>query len=133
MARVSTRTASTDITYMSTAATEPAQRSEPIGSVIRTPYSTEVRTHLPLGATYDGHGVNFSVFARDASAAELRLYEDATSLEPFQIMSLSSEEHRIFCFWHVYVNSLPPGTYYTWKIARAGQSLEHAMELLDPY
>lgn len=96
-------------------------------------YSIRAGTHVPPGAAHDGVGVNFSVFARDATDAELRLYERADSAEPFQVIHLSPQAHRTFYFWHVYVEELPVGTHYTWRIATADRRLDQAPELLDPW
>jgi isoamylase len=96
-------------------------------------YKTRVGTHVPPGPSADAGGVNFSIFSRDASSAELRLYEHADSEAPFQIISLTSDVHRTFFFWHVYVEGLPTGVYYTWRIARPGQNIDAAPELLDPW
>jgi glycogen operon protein len=96
-------------------------------------YSTRAGRHLPPGAQPDAHGVNFSLFARDAAAVELRLYERADSEAPFQVIALDPETHRTFFFWHVYVDGLAPGVLYTWRVAAPGQSLDSAPELLDPW
>ena len=95
--------------------------------------ATRAGRHLPPGPRPDAHGVNFSLFARHAQAAELRLYESATSREPFQVIALDPEVHRTFFFWHVYVEGLRPGVLYTWRIAGPGESLDGAPELLDPW
>ena len=117
--------------------TKPTEAAAAIREVqsLATPrtFSTRPGTHYPPGAVADEQGVNFSIFARNAVAAELRLYQDARSREPFQIIRLTSEEYRTFFFWHVYVEALPPGTYYTWRVAGPGQSLDSATELLDPW
>jgi isoamylase len=99
----------------------------------RLPYSTRAGTHFPPGASADEGGVNFSIASRDAAAAELLLYERADGNEPFQVISLTPQVHRTFYFWHVYVEHLPPGTYYTWRIVGEGASLATAIELLDPW
>lgn len=96
-------------------------------------YSIQAGTHLPPGAACDGGGVNFSIFARDATEVELRLYVDADSAAPFQVIPLTPELNRTFSFWHVYVDGLPPGTHYTWRIATAARGLDEAPELLDPW
>ena len=77
--------------------------------------------------------MNFSLFAPDAAAVELRLYEGASSDEPFQAIALSPDAHRTFHFWHVYVEGLAAGTYYTWRVAGPGQALDSAREILDPW
>jgi glycogen operon protein len=99
----------------------------------RRTYATRAGKHIPPGAHADADGVNFSIFCRDATAAELRLYEHADSPEPFQVVRLDPEANRTFFFWHVYVEDLPPGTHYTWRVAGPGRSLDTSNELLDPW
>ncbi|MET0658570.1 MAG: isoamylase [Steroidobacteraceae bacterium] len=99
---------------------------------VRT-YATRAGSHLPLGASVDDGGVNFSLFTRTAAAVELRLYEDANSPEPFQVVALDPEIHRTLFCWHVYLEKLSPGVHYTWRVADAQQSLERAPELFDPW
>lgn len=96
-------------------------------------YSIRPGTHVPPGAAHDGDGVNFSIFARDTTEAELRLYQRADSTEPFQVIHLTPDAHRTFSFWHVYVERLPLGTYYTWRVATPSRRLDQAPELLDPW
>ena len=96
-------------------------------------YSIQPGTHVPPGAVHDGAGVNFSIYAREAIEVELRLYEQADSSAPFQVIPLTPDVHRTFSFWHVYVQELPVGTYYTWRIGTAERGLDEALELLDPW
>ena len=96
-------------------------------------YATRPGSHVSPGAVADAGGVNFCIFARDATAAELRLYESADSDEPLQSIVLDPDVNRTFFFWHVYVERLPAGTYYTWRVATHDQDLEAAPELLDPW
>jgi glycogen operon protein len=97
------------------------------------PHPTRAGRHLPPGAQPDAGGVNFSLFARDAAAVELRLFERGDSDAPFQVIALDPEMHRTFFFWHVYVEGLVPGVLYTWRVAGPGQQLESTPELLDPW
>jgi isoamylase len=118
---------------MSTVGT-PVPLQEPQASgTMRRIYATRAGTHVPVGATADAGGVNFSIFSRDTSAAELRLYERADSSEPFQVISLTPEIHRTFFFWHVYVEGLSPGVHYTWRVVLPGQNIDAAIELTDPW
>jgi isoamylase len=71
-------------------------------------------------------GVNFSVFSRNAKRVELLLYEAADSAEPFQIVALDPETNRSYFFWHVFVEGLPAGTHYTWRV-------DGGKELVDPW
>ena len=96
-------------------------------------YAIGAGRHLPSGAQADAGGVNFSLFARDATAVELRLFERADSGVPFQVIPLDPDVHRTFFFWHVYVQGLAPGVHYTWRVAGPGQPLDAVPELLDPW
>jgi len=85
-----------------------------------------------LGATFDGNGVNFSVFSEVATRVELCLFDE------------NGEEHRVdlpesrtFC-WHGYVQGLAPGQRYgfrvhgPWEPSRGHRCNPHKL-LLDPY
>src|SRR3990167_6040947 len=89
------------------------------------------RQMLP-GAQPDSTGVNFAIFSRDAVAVELCLYTDGDA-EPLQVIRLDPRQNRTFYFWHVYVEGAQPGLRYTWRVAHAGQDLDAAPELLDPW
>ena len=78
------------------------------------------------GATWSPEGVNFSTFCPRANTVELLLYEAADSQEPIQIILLDRHVNRTFFFWHVFVEGLPPGSHYTWRINGEG-------ELVDPW
>jgi isoamylase len=97
------------------------------------PYPVHAGRHVPPGPQSDAGGVNFSIFSRDATAVELRLFEPADSIMPFQVIALDPEVNRTFFFWHVYVEGLGPGMHYTWRVAGPGQPLNSAPELLDPW
>ena len=92
-------------------------------------FSIRAGLHYPPGAVADANGVNFSIASLASVVAELRLYEGPQSTDPFQVIRLGPEEHRTFIFWHVYVEALPAGTCYTWRVAGPGQELDTATEL----
>jgi isoamylase len=102
-------------------------------------YKSSDGSYLPTGATVSDAGVNFSVFSRHATGAELLLYEAAGSPEPFQVISLSAKTNRSFFFWHVFVEALPAGTHYTWRMfgpddtATTGRRFNAKKELIDPW
>jgi len=89
-------------------------------------YSTRPGTRFPPGATWTEKGANFSVFSRDATRAELLLYDAADSVEPIQIIALDPDTNRSYFFWHVFVEGLPAATHYTWR-------MDGGKELLDPW
>ena len=102
-------------------------------------YRTRPGWRYPPGATPDAEGVNFSVFSRHATGVELLLYDRADSPVPFQVIALDPELNRSFFFWHVYVEALPVGTHYTWRVdgpfhpERVGMRFDRGKELLDPW
>ncbi|MDP1663514.1 MAG: glycogen debranching protein GlgX [Methylobacter sp.] len=102
-------------------------------------YQSSDGSYLPTGATVSDAGVNFSIFSRHATGAELLLYEAAGSPEPFQIISLNPKTNRSFFFWHVFVEALPLGTHYTWRMfgpgdtASTGRRFNAKKELIDPW
>ncbi|MDM8545447.1 glycogen debranching protein GlgX [Candidatus Venteria ishoeyi] len=101
-------------------------------------YASKTGKRYPLGAVADSNGVNFCIFSRNAEAVELLLYEKAESPTAFQIVCLDPQANRSFFFWHVYVEKLPPGIHYTWRVnglyePRAGHRYDSSKELLDPW
>ena len=77
------------------------------------------------GATWTAEGANFSVFSKSARKVELLLYARADSAEPLQIVNLDPSTNRTYFFWHVFVEGLPPGTSYTWRV--------DGKEVVDPW
>lgn len=108
--------------------------SEPSG-----PYKTLPGRRHPAGATMETGGVNFSVYSRHATGAELLLYEGAQSPKPFQIIPLNPEINHTFFSWHVLVQGLPAGTHYTWRLDGPNDPQGHGwrfdprVELVDPW
>jgi glycogen operon protein len=103
------------------------------------PYATRAGSRFPVGASAGAGGVNFCIFSRHATRAELLLYADADSPAPFQCIALDPEHNRSFFFWHVFVEGLPAGTHYTWRMdgpcdtAATGRRFYPDRELLDPW
>ncbi len=89
----------------------------------------------PLGASWDGAGVNFAIFAENATKVELCLFDspDATS-----------ESHRIIVkeytdkVWHAYLPDVLPGQLYGYRIhgpyePPKGHRFNPNKIVLDPY
>jgi isoamylase len=89
-------------------------------------YSTRPGTRFPPGGSCTTEGVNFSVFSKTAKRVELLLYEASDSTEPAQIVALDPDTNRSYFFWHVFVEGLPAGTHYTWRV-------DEGRELVDPW
>ena len=106
---------------------------------MRTAHATRAGHRYPPGATAAADGVNFSVFSRHATRAELRLYERADSLSPFQVVVLDPQTNRTHMMWHVFVEGIAPGVHYTWRFdgptdtAATGRRFNVRKELVDPW
>ncbi len=85
----------------------------------------------PLGATWDGAGVNFALFSENATGVELCLFEgDKETRVPIQ----EQTDH----VWHVYLPEGRPGLRYGYRVQgpwepQAGHRFNAAKLLLDPY
>jgi isoamylase len=89
----------------------------------------------PLGATWDGQGVNFALFSEHATAVELCLFDapDA-AVESVRIPIVD----RTDMIWHAYVPGLKPGQLYGYRVhgpwaPAEGHRFNPAKLLLDPY
>jgi len=93
----------------------------------------------PLGATPGVAGVNFSVYAENAEAVSLLLFESELSGQPYRTVRLDPQTHRSFHFWHCHVAGLRPGQVYAYRVdgpdatADNGFRFDHDKVLLDPY
>jgi len=87
---------------------------------------------FPLGALWDGEGVNFSLFSENAERVELCLFDDDD-----RELRLELTERTAFN-WHAYVPGIGPGQRYgyrvhgPWAPAR-GHRFNPAKLLIDPY
>jgi glycogen operon protein len=96
-------------------------------------------SRYPLGSRVTVQGVNFSIISRHATRVELRLYADHDSPQPFQVIELDPETNRTYFVWHVFVEELPPGVFYTWRMdgpgntSETGLRFDGAQDLLDPW
>lgn len=89
----------------------------------------------PLGATWDGLGVNFALFSENAIAVELCLFDRADpTLERDRIQLRERTNH----VWHTYIPELRPGQLYAYRVHGAyeperGHRFNPNKLLLDPY
>ncbi|HKV54307.1 MAG TPA: glycogen debranching protein GlgX [Candidatus Binataceae bacterium] len=89
---------------------------------------------LPLGATWDGEGVNFSIFSEHAEKVELCLFDSRGRYETERI-ALTSQTDQI---WHCYLPEARPGLLYGYRVSgpydpRRGMRFNSQKLLLDPY
>ena len=88
----------------------------------------------PLGATYDGKGVNFALFSANAEKVELCLFDDTGTKEQKRISILENNNN----IWHVYIENLAPGQVYGYRVygpyqPQEGKRFNPNKLLLDPY
>ncbi|MHB8188886.1 MAG: glycogen debranching protein GlgX [Ferrimicrobium sp.] len=67
----------------------------------------------PLGATWDGEGVNFAVFSEHATAVELCIFSHPDDQEPSVSISMPMATDRV---WHCYLPDATPGTLYGFRV-----------------
>ncbi|MGN6650006.1 glycogen debranching protein GlgX [Trinickia sp.] len=89
---------------------------------------------FPLGASWDGAGVNFALFSANATKVELCLF-DANGKRELQRIELPEYTDEV---WHVYVAGLQPGALYGYRVhgpyePEAGHRFNPNKLLLDPY
>ncbi|MGI4746728.1 MAG: glycogen debranching protein GlgX, partial [Janthinobacterium lividum] len=100
---------------------------------LRTPRISE-GLPFPLGATWDGLGVNFALFSANATKVELCLFDPAGKQETARI-ELPEYTDEI---WHGYLPDARPGTVYGYRVhgpyaPDAGHRFNPNKLLLDPY
>ncbi|MET3114331.1 isoamylase [Pedobacter sp. CG_S7] len=88
----------------------------------------------PLGANWDGKGVNFALFAGHATAVELCLFNDDGMGEEVRI-NLTERTNYI---WHAYLPGLKPGQCYGYRVygsfePKNGLRYNPNKLLIDPY
>src|SRR5580765_3523621 len=89
----------------------------------------------PLGATWDGEGVNFALFSENATGVELFLYEGSKGNDELARVRVTEQTDLV---WHVYVPGLRPGQRYGYRVhgpyePEKGHRFNPAKLLLDPY
>ena len=60
----------------------------------------------PLGAPWDGEGVNFAIFSENAEAIELCLFTEEKDSSEAARIPIKERDHHV---WHVYIPGLKPG------------------------
>jgi isoamylase len=89
----------------------------------------------PLGATWDGEGVNFAIFSENASGVELCLFEHASEASESARIPLRQWTDQV---WHAYLPDVRPGQLYGYRVdgpydPSRGHRFNRAKLLLDPY
>jgi glycogen operon protein len=101
---------------------------------------TDVRrgTPLPLGVHESEGGVNFALFSRHASRIRLALFDLPLDATPKRVIDLDPARNRTGDVWHVWVEGIPHGQLYAWRVDGpyqpwAGHRFNVHKLLLDPF
>ena len=89
----------------------------------------------PLGATWDGRGVNFALFSENAERVELCLFPAADAKQETDRVELYERTDEV---WHGYLPDVRPGQLYGYRVygpyaPLEGHRFNASKVLLDPY
>src|SRR5689334_22650877 len=89
----------------------------------------------PLGATWDGLGVNFALFSEHATKVELCLFDSVGASEESVRIQLPEYDHQV---WHGYLRDIRPGQIYGYRVhgpyePDKGLRFNPNKLLIDPY
>jgi isoamylase len=89
----------------------------------------------PLGATWDGRGVNFALYSENADKVELCLFDSADDAKESTRIVLTEHTNMI---WHAYLPEVRPGQVYGYRChgpykPAEGHRFNANKLLLDPY
>jgi glycogen operon protein len=89
----------------------------------------------PLGATWDGSGVNFSLFSENAAGVLLCLFDGPDGNEEVAPIRMTEQTDLV---WHIYLPEVRPGQRYGYRVEGPydpanGHRFNPAKLLLDPY
>ena len=92
-------------------------------------------TSYPLGATWDGRGVNFALFSENAERVELCLFPSVEATAESVRVELYERTDEV---WHGYLPDVRPGQLYGYRVhgpyaPHEGHRFNAQKVLLDPY
>ncbi|ADI15174.1 glycogen debranching protein GlgX [Truepera radiovictrix] len=90
---------------------------------------------FPLGASWDGLGVNFALYSQHATHVELLLFDSPEAEAPSQTIALPERTGPV---WHGYFIGIYPGQLYAYRVhgpfePHHGHRFNPHKVLLDPY
>lgn len=89
----------------------------------------------PLGATWDGKGVNFALFSEHATGVELCLFDSPDAEKETERIRITEYTDHV---WHTYLPEVLPGQQYGYRVygpyePQQGHRFNPNKLLLDPY
>lgn len=90
---------------------------------------------FPLGATWDGKGVNFTLYSENATGVDLCLFNTPQDEVEFERIPITEYSELI---WHIYIPGLKPGQLYGYRVhgpyePENGHRFNANKLLIDPY
>lgn len=90
---------------------------------------------FPLGATWDGAGVNFALFSEHATKVELSLFDSADATTETERIPMAEQTDQV---WHIYLPSVQPEQLYGYRVhgpyePANGHRFNPNKVVLDPY
>jgi isoamylase len=92
-------------------------------------------TPYPLGATWDGEGVNFAIFSEHATGVQLCLFDQPHDAKASHEIDI---HERTDLIWHAYLPDVRPGQLYGYRVdgpydPQQGHRFNPNKLLMDPY
>ena len=92
-------------------------------------------TPYPLGATWDGEGVNFALFSEHATGVQLCFFDRSDDAKPTHTIDV---HERTDLIWHAYLPDVRPGQLYGYRVdgpyePERGHRFNPGKLLIDPY
>ncbi|MFB3922044.1 MAG: glycogen debranching protein GlgX [Terriglobia bacterium] len=90
---------------------------------------------MPLGASWDGKGVNFALYSENAEGVDLCLFDKPTAAQATAVIPIKQRTRNT---WHVYIPGCSPGQLYGYRVHGSydplrGLRFNPAKLLVDPY
>jgi len=89
----------------------------------------------PLGATWTGVGVNFSLYSENATKVELCLFDSPEAVKESAKIELQEQTDKV---WHIFLSEVRPGQLYGYRVhgpyePAKGHRFNPHKVLIDPY
>ncbi|HEX6916141.1 MAG TPA: glycogen debranching protein GlgX [Chitinophagaceae bacterium] len=89
----------------------------------------------PLGATWDGNGVNFAIYTENATGVDLCLFDAPGGKTEIERIRIKEVTHQV---WHAYLPGIKPGQLYGYRVygpyePENGHRFNPNKLLIDPY
>ena len=89
----------------------------------------------PMGATWDGEGVNFALFSEHATGVELCLFDNPDDVQESHKIAFQELTDHV---WHAYLPDVRPGQFYGYRVhgpykPEEGHRFNPNSLLIDPY